>query len=81
MIRFLRAKAKSFRSFLDEMKQAIKNFISKLKVYEPLKIAALGSEIFKIPGIKNYKFISPSKDLFINKDEIISLDQIKISQQ
>ena len=70
-----------FKNISSQTEETIKNFISKLKVYEPLKIAALGSEIFKIPGIKNYKFISPSKDLFINKDEIISLDQIKISQQ
>lgn len=70
-----------FDNISKKTEETIKNFISKLKIYEPLKIAALGSEIFKISGIKNYKFINPSKDIFINKDEIICLEEIKISQQ
>lgn len=50
MIRFLKAKAKSFKGFLDEMKQAIKNFISKLSSFlrtgVTTAVGTIVSEIF-----------------------------------
>lgn len=50
MIRFLKAKAKSFKGFLDEMKQAIKNFISKLSLFfrtgVTTAVGTIVSEIF-----------------------------------
>ncbi len=64
---------------IEDIKKSIKQFVLNLKVYEPLKLASLGSQIFKTPGIKNYKFLNPTKDVFIDKDEIICLDQIEIS--
>lgn len=50
MIRFLKAKAKSFKGFLDELKQAIKNFISKLSSFlrtgVTTAVGTIVSEIF-----------------------------------
>lgn len=50
MIRFLKAKAKSFKGFLAEMKQAIKNFISKLSSFlrtgVTTAVGTIVSEIF-----------------------------------
>jgi len=50
MIRFLKAKAKSFKGFLEEMKQAIKNFISKLSSFlrtgVTTAVGTIVSEIF-----------------------------------
>lgn len=50
MIRFLKAKAKSFQGFLDEMKQAIKNFVSKLSSFlrtgVTTAVGTIVSEIF-----------------------------------
>lgn len=50
MIRFLKAKAKSFKGFLDEMKLAIKNFISKLSSFirtgVTTAVGTIVSEIF-----------------------------------
>lgn len=50
MIRFLKAKAKSFKVFLAEMKQAIKNFISKLSSFlrtgVTTAVGTIVSEIF-----------------------------------
>lgn len=50
MIRFLKTKAKSFKGFLDEMKQAIKNFISKLSSFlrtgVTTAVGTIVSEIF-----------------------------------
>lgn len=50
MIRFLKAKAKSFKVFLEEMKQAIKNFVSKLSSFlrtgVTTAVGTIVSEIF-----------------------------------
>lgn len=50
MIRFLKAKAKSFKGFLDEMKLTIKNFISKLSSFirtgVTTAVGTIVSEIF-----------------------------------
>lgn len=50
MIRFLKAKAKSFKGFLEEMKQAIKNFISQLTSFlrtgVTTAVGTIVSEIF-----------------------------------
>lgn len=50
MIRFMKAKAKSFKVFLEEMKQAIKNFVSKLSSFlrtgVTTTIGTIVSEIF-----------------------------------
>ena len=50
MIRFLKVKAKSFKSFLEEMKQAIKNFVSKLSSFlrtgAMTAVGTIVSEIF-----------------------------------
>lgn len=50
MIRFMKAKAKSFKVFLEEMKQAIKNFVSKLSSFlrtgVTTAIGTIVSEIF-----------------------------------
>ena len=50
MIRFLKAKAKSFKGFLEEMKQAIKNFVSKLSSFlrtgVTTAVGTIVSEIF-----------------------------------
>lgn len=50
MVRFLKAKAKSFKRFLEEMKQAIKNFVSKLTTFlrtgATTAIGTIVSEIF-----------------------------------
>ena len=58
----------------------IKNFIHNLKVAQPLNLAALGAKIFEIKGVKNYKFSTPEKDVFLNKDEIITLDKLNITK-
>lgn len=50
MIRFMKVKAKSFKVFLEEMKQAIKNFVSKLSSFlrtgVTTTIGTIVSEIF-----------------------------------
>lgn len=50
MIRFLKVKAKSFKVFLEEMKQAIKNFVSKLSSFlrtgVTTAVGTIVSEIF-----------------------------------
>ncbi len=50
MIRFLKAKAKSFKGFLEEMKQAIKNFVFKLSSFlrtgVTTAVGTIVSEIF-----------------------------------
>lgn len=50
MIRFMKAKAKSFKVFLDEIKQAIKNFVSKLSSFlrtgVTTAVGTIVSEIF-----------------------------------
>lgn len=50
MVHFLKAKAKSFKRFLEEMKQAIKNFVSKLTTFlrtgATTAIGTIVSEIF-----------------------------------
>ena len=50
MIRFLKVKAKSFKGFLEEMKQAIKNFVSKLSTFlrtgVTTAVGTIVSEIF-----------------------------------
>lgn len=50
MIRFLKAKAKSFKGFLEEIKQAIKNFVSKLSSFlhtgVTTAVGTIVSEIF-----------------------------------
>lgn len=51
MIRFLKSKAKSFKGFLDEMKQAIKNFVSKLAKFLKTGVStAVGTIISEIFG-------------------------------
>lgn len=51
LIRFLKSSAKSFKGFLSEMKQAIKNFISKLAKLLPLGIStAIGTVVSEIFG-------------------------------
>ena len=50
MVRFLKSKAKSFKGFLEEMKQAIKNFVSKLTTFlrtgATTAVGTIVSEIF-----------------------------------
>lgn len=50
MIRFMKAKAKSFKGFLEELKQAIKNFINKLSSFlrtgVTTAVGTIVSEIF-----------------------------------
>ena len=67
------------KTVCEKTKEIIKEYILNLGVYDPLTIAALGSKIFDIPGIKNYTFNNPTKDVFINKDEIIKAGNITVS--
>ena len=68
-----------------EMKQKtselIKDYFNNLKIAQPLKLAALGSQILNIPGIENYKFLNPSQDVFLEPDEIICLNSLTITKQ
>lgn len=67
------------QSICEKTKEIIKEYILTLGVYDSLTIAALGSKIFDIPGIKNYTFKNPTKDVFINKDEIIKAGNITVN--
>ena len=68
-----------------EMKQKtselIKDYFNNLKIAQPLKLAALGSQILNIPGIENYKFLNPSQDVFLEPNEIICLNNLTITKQ
>ena len=70
-----------FEKIKQEVKETIETHIKELKIYEPLKIAALGAKIFKINGIKNYKFQKPTKDVYIEKNEIITLKNLEITME
>lgn len=70
----------NFTDITSKTTDVIKDYMFNIKVAQPLHLAALGAKIFEIKGIKNYKFIHPENDVFINKDEIITLDNINISR-
>jgi len=69
-----------FESIVTAISETIKQFFSSLNISDPFRLVALGSEIFKIPGIKNYSFVSPSKDIFVAKDELLVLENVSISK-
>lgn len=61
---------------------AVKNYISSLKIGEDMFLSKAGMAVLNVPGVKNYRIISSNTctDISIDDDEIASIGSIGFSK-
>ena len=70
----------TFSDISDECKSVINNYFASLKIGQPFLLAELGSYIFNIEGVKNYRFYSSSSDYNADNDELICSGNITVAE-